>query len=58
MQGISGRGIASSLSCSRNTVSMVIQRASELCLECPIPETITNQMLEEKFFPANNLTTR
>ena len=57
-QGISGRGIAASLSCSRNTVSMVIQRAFELNFEWPIPETMTNQKIREAFFPANDSTAR
>jgi len=57
-QGISGRGIAASLSCSRNTVSKVIQRAFDLNIKLPLPETITNQRIGEMFFPANNSTAK
>jgi len=55
-QGISGRGIAVSLSCSRNTVSKVIKRAVELNLKWPLPETMSNQMIGEMFFPSDDST--
>ncbi len=51
-QGISRRGIAASLSCSRNNVSMIIQRATDQSLEWPLPDTLTNEMIEEQLFPA------
>jgi len=50
-QGISGRGIASSLSCSRNTVSEVLQAAKEFGIEWPLPEAISDRELEERLFP-------
>ncbi len=54
--GVSRRGIASSLSCSRNTVSKVLQRAEELGLEWPLPESLSNQIIGEKLFPAENIS--
>lgn len=57
MQGISGRGIAASLSCSRNTVANVIQKAVEFNLEWPLPETLTNQEIEEQLFPSDKSVT-
>lgn len=51
-QGISGRSIASSLSCSRNTVSEVLQAAKVFGMEWPLPDTISDRELEEKLFPA------
>lgn len=50
-QGISGRNIARSLSCSRNTVSITIQKAKAMSLEWPLPDELTNQQIEEQFFP-------
>lgn len=45
-QGISGRGIASSLKCSRNTVSKVIKLAKEHGLEWPFDSSISDANLE------------
>src|SRR5690554_2901982 len=56
--GVSRRGIASSLSCSRNTVSKVLQRAVEMEIEWPLPDGLSNQMIEDKLFPAENLLSK
>lgn len=56
--GVSRRGIASSLSCSRNTVAKVLQRAIEIGLEWPLPESLSNQMIGDKLFPADKLTSK
>jgi len=50
-QGISLRGISLSLSCSRNTVSQVVQRANASELTWLIAETLTNQQIETQLFP-------
>ncbi len=55
-QGISLRGISRSLSCSRNTVSQVIQKANEAELTWLIAETLTNQQIEIQLFPDFYLT--
>ncbi|MDP2172316.1 MAG: hypothetical protein Q8J62_00910 [Candidatus Cloacimonadaceae bacterium] len=57
-QGISGRGIAASLSCSRNTVSEVLQAAKALGIEWPLPDAVSDQELEEKLFPAEETESR
>lgn len=50
-QGISERNIASSLKCSRNTVSKVLLRANELNIRWPLEVDYTNGELEELLFP-------
>ena len=58
-QGISGRGIASSLGCSRNTVSKTIQKAKEMEIAYPFKKPITDGELEEILFPQKaNLPTQ
>jgi len=49
--GISGRGIASSISCSRNTVSKTLQRAKELDISYPFAKAATDIELERVLFP-------
>ena len=50
-QRISGRSIALSLSCSRNTVANVLRAATERGIQWPLDETITDQDLEKMLFP-------
>jgi transposase len=50
-QGISGRGIASSLKCSRNTVSKVLKLAKEHDLEWPFDSSMGDAELESIFNP-------
>jgi len=54
-QGISGRGIAASLSCSRNTVSTVLQAAEALGIAWPLPDSISDSDLGERLFPVEGL---
>lgn len=49
--GFSERNIARSCSCSRNTVSKVLQKAQELDLAWPLSETYTNGVLESTLYP-------
>jgi len=50
--GVSGRSIAASVLCSRNTVSSVLKRAAEEKLHWPLPEGMSNQMIKERLFPS------
>lgn len=50
-QGISGRSIALSCECSRNTVSQVIARAKEHNVQWPLCSEISDLDLEKKLFP-------
>jgi len=54
-QGISGRGIAASLSCSRNTVSATLKAAEALGISWPLPDAISDRELEERLFPESGL---
>ena len=49
--GLSGRSIAGSISCSRNTVAEVLARAQKLGLEWPLPLDITDDDLRKMLFP-------
>lgn len=49
--GVSGRSIAASVLCSRNTVSGVLKRAAEEKLHWPLPEGMSNQMIKDRLFP-------
>jgi len=49
--GLSGRSIAGSVSCSRNTVAEVLARAKKLELEWPLPLDITDEELKKILFP-------
>ena len=49
-QGISNRDIAVSLECSRNTVRSVLERAKELDIHWPLPDSMSGRMLEETLF--------
>ena len=49
-QGISGRNIAASLKCSRNTIRTVIIRASEEGIAWPLPDKMTDRVLEQTLF--------
>jgi len=50
-QGISGRGIASSLECSRNTVAKTLQNAKEHEISWPLPDEMNDDDLEKIFYP-------
>jgi transposase len=50
-QGISQRSIARSCECSRNTVSKVITKATELNVLWPLSSNITDRELDKLFFP-------
>lgn len=50
-QGISGRSIALSCECSRNTVSQVIARAMEYNVQWPLGSEMSDLDLEKKLFP-------
>ncbi len=54
-QGISGRSIAASLECSRNTVSKTLERAKEHNITWPLPEGITEEDLQKILFPEQAL---
>jgi len=49
-QGISSRIIAGSLSCSRNTIRKVLERAKEEHIQWPLPDNVSDRMLELKLF--------
>ena len=49
-QGISSRNIAESLKCSRNTIRKVLERAKEECLIWPLPDNLSDQILEQRLF--------
>ena len=49
-QGISSRNIAQSLTCSRNTIRKVIERAAEEHIAWPLPDAISDQVLGQKLF--------
>ena len=51
--GISGRSIASSCACSRNTVAKVLKRAKELDLSWPLKEGLSDGDLHQLLFPDN-----
>lgn len=50
-QGISEQNIASSLKCSRNTVSKAMLRANKLNIRWPLEVDYSNGELEELLFP-------
>ena len=49
--GLSGRSIAGSVSCSRNTVAEVLARTKKMGLEWPLPLSITDDELKKMLFP-------
>jgi transposase len=49
--GLSQRSIASSLQCSRNAVSEVLQRANEKEVSWPLPEDVAEADLQYLLFP-------
>ena len=53
-QGISGRNIASSCGCSRNTVAKVLEKASGSGVTWATAEGMTNGELREQLFPAES----
>ena len=55
-QGVSGRGIAASCGCSRNTVSNVLERAKHHEIRWPFEKDLTDQDLEDLLFPEKKLT--
>jgi transposase len=48
---LSGRSIAGSVSCSRNTVAEVLARAQKLGLEWPLPLDVADGELKKMLFP-------
>jgi transposase len=54
--GISGRGIAASLECSRNTVSNSLHKAQEHDLSWPLQKDLSNAELEKLYFPERIVT--
>jgi transposase len=49
-QGISNRDIAVSLECSRNTVRSVLERAKETEVHWPLPDSMSDRVVEETLF--------
>jgi len=49
-QRISSRGIAASLACSRNTIRTVITRAAEEGIAWPLPDNMTDRVLQQALF--------
>jgi transposase len=49
-QGISSRNIAASLECSRNTIRAVLARAAEEGITWPLPDEMTDRVLEQALF--------
>ena len=49
-QRISSRSIAASLHCSRHTIQAVITRASEEGIAWPLPDTMTDRVLQKTLF--------
>jgi transposase len=49
-QGISSRNIAASLECSRNTIRAVLTRAEEEGISWPLPDNMTDRVLEQTLF--------
>jgi transposase len=49
-QGISSRNIAASLECSRNTIRAVLARAAEEGITWPLPDQMTDRVLEQTLF--------
>lgn len=54
-QKVSGRGIASSCQCSRNTVSKVLERAKEKGITWPFENDITDADLQRMLFPEKDI---
>jgi len=52
--GISGRSIAASCACSRNTVAKVLNQAQELGVIWPLKEGLSDIELQQIFFPEAN----
>lgn len=50
-QGNSQRAIAESISCSRNTVAKVLQKARELSIAWPLTPETTDDVLDKLFYP-------
>jgi len=55
-QGISGRGIAASCQCSRNTVAAVLQRASQCCISWPFEKDYSDGELQIMLFPEKEVS--
>lgn len=55
-QGISGRGIAASCQCSRNTVAVVLERAVEKGVSWPFDKDYSDGELQDILFPEKNNT--
>lgn len=51
--GVSGRSIATNVSCSRSTVANVLKRSIEENLQWPVAQSMSNQMIKERLFPDN-----
>ena len=57
-QGVSGRGIASSCQCSRNTVKNVLERAKQQGVAWPLEKNMTDAALQELLFPEKCIQSR
>ena len=57
-QGLSGRIIAESLKCSRNTIKRVLERAKERSLSWPLADDVSDSLLEQKLFGKQERTQR
>jgi len=55
--GLSGRSIAGSVSCSRNTVAEVLARVQKIGVEWPLPLDITDEELKKMLFPEKEKAT-
>ena len=51
----SNSAIAGSISCSRNTASEVIKLAEEHGLEWPLPDSLTNEDIQQIFYPGKGI---
>lgn len=54
-QGLSGRSIASTCECSRNTVALTLKRAREADISWPLPDGLSEADLIKLLFPERNL---
>lgn len=54
-QGLSGRSIASTCECSRNTVAQTLKRATEANVSWPLPDGLSEADLIKLLFPERNL---
>jgi len=55
-QRISSRNIAESLKCSRNTIRKVIERAATANIAWPLPDKMSDKVLEQQLFGKQTAT--